>query len=53
VIRTDIFVSERVLFSDLVPFQLAREAWAATNPVKLKYSMQNLAHDLRRQLKTK
>jgi hypothetical protein len=50
VIRTEIFMAERVLLGDLVAFQLARKARSATQSVKLKYGAEHLAHDLRRQL---
>ena len=52
-IRTEVFVTERVLLGDLVALQRARETWPATDALKLKYSTQHLAHDLRRQLNTK
>jgi hypothetical protein len=53
VVRTEIFVAERVLLGDLVAFQSARKARSTTYAVKLKHSTEYLAHDFGRQLDPK
>ena len=50
VVCTEVFEAERVFFGDLVALQLARLAWSAAHMVKLEYSTEDLAHNLRRQL---
>jgi hypothetical protein len=52
-VRTEIFVTERVHLANLVAFQSSSEAWSTTYAVKLKHSTEDLAHDFGRQLNPK
>lgn len=52
-VRTEIFVAERVLLSDLVAFQNSRMTRSTTYAVKLENSTEYLAHDFGRQLDPK